>query len=410
MVGDWGFKRELPLKTTTKTTLPLVRVKQVDSMEHITDFQSASDHTITLEKVQEMNVYFTVPPYQDASLPGMSYPPWKSVFEPEGDITHVKAEEAEKTEKVRWKFKGRWLAGMTDGEFDEYLTEVARRRPGFHAYLKKQLAAEMSEDQDKAAKEESGHGAEVAPTSAVRTKGITQQQFTDYLRSLRNDPPTLYRLVGRFLDLAPIELMEQLKKLGNFNLGKSYNIDRDSPYAAGGPPITHPSAGLSYLRTSSYLDNHPLYGPQKHHPPVQARVLTPRHNSAGFRPILGVGGLISTGPAKEFSDRSSTEPWGLHTFDPSVSGGTKLYVYPDAASVDSTGNVRLRLKPNPDAMATMVHKEMVGEGDVFDDEARQSKSPSPGYFRYRGASKSSMHIRSPRLSSTQNYGLSQKTM
>src|SRR5947207_4919817 len=49
--GDWGLKRPLPSKsTTTSSSSPVVRVNYLDTFEHITDFESAADHTVTLEK------------------------------------------------------------------------------------------------------------------------------------------------------------------------------------------------------------------------------------------------------------------------------------------------------------------------------------------------------------------------
>src|SRR5690554_1357851 len=48
--GDWGFKRNLPLRSTTKTSTPVIRISAVDTYEHITEFGSAADHTLTLRK------------------------------------------------------------------------------------------------------------------------------------------------------------------------------------------------------------------------------------------------------------------------------------------------------------------------------------------------------------------------
>src|SRR5690348_438613 len=49
--GDWGLKRPLPSKSTTgSSSTPVVRVNKLDTFEHITDFESAADHTVTLKK------------------------------------------------------------------------------------------------------------------------------------------------------------------------------------------------------------------------------------------------------------------------------------------------------------------------------------------------------------------------
>ena len=54
--GDWGVKRPLPLKSTTASSNPTLRIMAVDTIEHITDFESAADHVRTGEKWQEMRV------------------------------------------------------------------------------------------------------------------------------------------------------------------------------------------------------------------------------------------------------------------------------------------------------------------------------------------------------------------
>src|SRR5262249_42873165 len=51
--GDWGLKRSLPVKTTTKSGTPTIRIRRgIDTPEHVADFESAADHVITLRKYQ----------------------------------------------------------------------------------------------------------------------------------------------------------------------------------------------------------------------------------------------------------------------------------------------------------------------------------------------------------------------
>lgn len=57
--GDWGLKRPLPLKSTTKTSTPIYRINALDTREHITDFESASDLSLTLEKIQALHMPIT---------------------------------------------------------------------------------------------------------------------------------------------------------------------------------------------------------------------------------------------------------------------------------------------------------------------------------------------------------------
>lgn len=400
MVGDWGFKRPLPLKTTTKSTLPLVRVKKVDSIEHVTDFKSASDHTVTLLKWQEMNLNITVPQERGDSKNA------KSVFEEYGDVTALSAEELVKTEGVRWKFRGPWLAGMTDGEFNEFLTKNVRgKRAGFRNYLKELCATKMAEDQSIAALD----AGEAAP-APILASDITEQDLTEYLRKLRNDRTQLYRVVSRFLDLAPLSVgSTYLQNLKHLMPEKTYHFYADSPYAAKGPPITHPSAGLSYLRTKSYLDNHPVYGPQEHHPPVKARIVMPKNSAPGYNTRIGVAGFITGIPEGEtsFNIRNASEARGnksvipgLTDYDPDATGGSKVYVAVRNATVDSKGKVLLNLEQaNPSA--EVVNKELVGEALVFEKAAKEKNQPNYRLERPR------MRLRksSRPVGSSQSYGL-----
>lgn len=54
--GDWGLKRPLPLKSTTGSSTPIIRIDNIDSIDHITDFNSAADHVLTLRKWQELDM------------------------------------------------------------------------------------------------------------------------------------------------------------------------------------------------------------------------------------------------------------------------------------------------------------------------------------------------------------------
>lgn len=401
-VGDWGFKRPLPLKTTTKSTLPLVRVKKVDSIEQVTDFSSSSDHAITLKKWQEMNMNITVP------QEGTDQAPSKSVFEDYSDVTSLSAEDKVKKENVRWKFSGPWLAGMTDGEFDQYLSNTVReRRQEFREYLKQQLASELTQEQSATASEK----AEPVPAPTLAGE-ITEEALTEYIRKLRGDRILLFQHVGRFLDLAPLAPESTtLEALGRLKPNKKYEIAL-SPYARNGPPITHPSAGLSYLRTNNYLENHPIYGPQQYHAPVKARIVTPRQSSSGWVAKIGVGGFISKIPEGETSFNYTASLGkgvqekipGLNQYLPDVHGGSKVYVHPHRASIESSGKMILEFDAT-DPNASVVHKEMVGEASIFEDAAKEKHE-----FRVErpmgGAHQSARRMRFRQMtSSSATYGI-----
>ncbi|KAI1150822.1 mitochondrial ribosomal protein MRP51 [Nemania diffusa] len=374
--GDWGFKRPLPLKTTTKQTFPLVRIRQVDSMEHVTDFQSASDHTMTLKKFQELNLPISVPVARSIDRDLLARHP-KSVFEEDGDVTAIEPEQAQSIENKRWKFKGPWLAGMTDGEFSKWLEKKVRtRRAEFRDYLKETYAKELTEEQTSQAIRD-----ELPVPPEVSASHITEIQFIDYLRDLREDRLVLFRHVGRFLDLAP--LSTESKFISTMKPNRAQQFDKENPYGTKGPPITHPSAGLSYLRTANFTDNHPIYGPQKYHPPVKARVLKPRNPNAGVHePALGVAGFVAHRPTDQrvlgFS-YNSPRAVALSRLELERHGGAKLFYKLDSATVDSSGKINISISDPGNSMAELVVKELLGEdseeSDVYADSMLSSATP-----------------------------------
>ncbi|KAK8128257.1 hypothetical protein PG984_009365 [Apiospora sp. TS-2023a] len=420
MVGDWGFKRPLPLKTTTKSTFPLVRVKKVDSIEHVTDFQSASDHTITLEKFREMNMSFSVPVPKEMML----NPTLISVFEDGRDFTtpapsNLKGAKGPRSDgdplKLRWKFRGPWLAGMTDGEFDRYISKSVRaRRSEFRQFLRERLAAQKTADRNSSIAEQDLNTPQTA-IPAVKAEEITEEDLLEYTRGLRGDRHELFNLVSKFLDLAPVSNADSALApgmLGHYMPDKKYDLYRDSPYAADGPPITHPSAGLSYLRTQNFMENHPLYGPQQKHASIKARIVTPRFGVTNQSPKIGVNGFIANIPAVEtsFSNRRRNDSSavssrdaipGLNDFDPSQLGGSKVYVQVQTANVDATGKVQLRLLDR-DPETDIVQKETVGEFDTFAHAVKEASQPTPKFQVPSGERK---YLPNRKFGSAPNYGL-----
>lgn len=368
--GDWGFKRPFPLKSTMGTSTPLIRIKQLDSIEHITDFASAADHSLSLEKFQELHIALSVPKGGDRRGPSRSDLWHKSVFEEDMDVTDFQRGRADDR---RWKFQGPWLARMTEGDFVQYVDKKVRpKRAEFRALLKSKLADDMTRQRNSAALEQ---GAPAPPKVAV--KDITEEQFTDYLRSLRNDRVTLYALVSKFLDLAPLGQPVGFIK----SIWSTQDVGLpESPYGKSGPPPSHPSAGIGYLRTNSFMENHPVYGPQANRTPALARVVYPR---TGFAPAkLGVGGFVADAPPgdNEFNIRhgrgrisaNKTMLNGIMHLDTTTFGGAKAYVEAQTASVDPSGKVVLQLREtHPEAQ--VIAREAKGLTKIYDDGTKKPR-------------------------------------
>lgn len=387
--GDWGFKRNFPLRSTTKTSTPYLRIKQVDSIEHVTDFASAADHTLSLEKWQEMNIAISLPHFipdsQSFSISSMDMRP-ESVFESKYDFTAIDSEKKSNAGQMRWKYQGPWLANLTEGEFQKYIRKSVRpRKTEFLQYLREKLAARLTQDaKDRATAEGGDEAAEAA--EEVQPEMVTKIQLNDFLRELRQDRAGLFDTVGEFLDLAPIEEPQEMDQLGTLAPKQKRTVDRPNPYALHGPPITHPSAGLSYLRTTAYVDNHPVYGPLKYHPPVKGRVFVSSSdaNSLGRNGTLGVGGFI-VGSKSTTSDYRSSR-----TYDPSAEGGHKTWAHIFSAQVNSQGRVLLHAEEVQDKStgeSKLVQEEMRGEKQVFHKTPEDSiqefslpmKAPRPAY-------------------------------
>ncbi|KAF9881715.1 hypothetical protein CkaCkLH20_00861 [Colletotrichum karsti] len=361
-IGDWGFKRALPVHKTIKSSTPAVRIRQIDSIEKVTDYRSASDHTITLQKFQEMNLPLSLPATNRARVGGLNNAP-KSVFEDEGDFTTL---EPGRPEENRWKFKGPWLAGLTKGQFDKYMRKNVRsKREEFRSFLKKRNAEQMNAAALQKALDQ-GH----EPPTPLTAEDITDEQLIEYQRRLRSDRVTLFSLVSEFLDLAPLQPPSFFKD-------RIDTAKRPSVYAENGPPMSHPSAGISYLRTAAFAENHPVYGPQAHQTPVLARIVQPRSTQQTAK--LGVGGFITEVPlgdtafnARAFAGGKTTIP-GIQSFDPDIEGGAKSFVQPQYARVDSSGSIQITVG-EADTEAQLIYKELVGKADIYNSGASRSEA------------------------------------
>lgn len=358
-------------------------MEAIDTFEHITEFGSSADHAITLQKFQEIGLPLSVPALKRQKTSGFSNPDdntRQSVFEEDLDFTDVEEGGFLPKEDKRWKFKGPWLAGKTEGEFNTYVkTEVRKRRKEFQEFLRKACANALTVEARQAA-----DGGEMP--AAIEASEVTDEQFNGYVKNLRTELAELYRLIRSFLDLPP----SPVNQVSNEHLFDWVTMalrdakpstfqnpdvlgDSSSPYANTGPPKTHPSAGLSYSRTSAHTFNHPIWGPQKYNPPIPARVVMPKGAATGnFAPVLGVGGFVvdiptgsgaesfnlnGTASTSKYASRPKAPPIpGLLHVEPDKVGGSKTYVHPTHAKIDPSGRVVISVQPG-DEQAIAVLEE-----------------------------------------------------
>ena len=318
--GDWGLKRALPLKSTTKTSTPVIYIDNVDSIDHITDFGSAADHALTVRKWQQLDMPISIPEKRRNATGQLA--PARSVFDSQYDSTDTQATSSRGPQERRWKFQGPWLAGKTDGEFDEYIEKkVKKRKSDFRQYIAEDLAQERVASQRREAME---RGEDLEEKVAESTS-VSEEDVEARIRQLRNDESGLHKIIKKFLDLPRAE-------------------DPSSQYEVRGPPTTHPSGGLSYLRTDSHIFNHPELGPQDFKAPVHGRVIVSQQTRGrkNTQALIGVAGVVGKDSRKTFFKSPSKDaPAGVDAFDSDIPGGAKIWTNPRRAHIDPRGRIEL---------------------------------------------------------------------
>ncbi len=321
--GDWGFKRSLPRKSTTKTGTTTIRVqKGIDSVEHITDFESAGDHVLTLRKWKELNlpVRFMKKTTRDDNT---------SVFEAKVDNISSSASSTHR----RWRYDGPWLAGQPGWEFDALLKRVRNRKSEFQEYIRARLNTERTMFR----RQEAIDAGEDLNEERVK---ISDEEFEEHMHYLRATPSAFGPLIAEFLDLpeGPKSTNGAVSPQFGFSYGRT--TAAAETYSETGPPRTHPSAGLSYHRSGAHISNHPIYGPQQFNPPIVARMLR-----SGFRRRagdVGVAGFV-------IPHNAASLLLGMKSWQP-VPGGIKIVARPTTAAIDSDGKLMLSVtKANDDS-------------------------------------------------------------
>ena len=354
--GDWGLKRPLPLRSTTRTSTPVIRVIAIDGSSHTTDFCSSADHVLTLRKWQELNLSISAVEARQPTASSSSYGvtgSLKSVFESELDRTVVGPQEAARG-GGRWKFRGPWLAGQAEGEFQRYLDrQIRHRKDEFREYVRGHVKAQNATERRRIATDEgqTDGGGEESTTEFE----VSEEELDAYIKSLRNNHETLSTLLHSFLDLPIAPRVSTYGASGNpaaLSLASA-----ELP-----PPRMHPSAGLSYLRTNAILPNHPILGPQAKSAPVQARVLAPQNSATGARGTakVGVAGVVSE-DTNQLSLDINTEVPGLSTWDTTTYGGGKIWVHPKEATIDAQGRIKLYLERSRDEVVSIHKGKLKGE-------------------------------------------------
>jgi hypothetical protein len=394
--GDWGLKRPLPARSRlVQTSNPVLRVTHLDTIEHITDFDSATDHVRTREKFEALGVPIMKGMSQMREVDLSGAPP-KGAFEERDDTTSYDTAlgmdeagmylnalkkssrrnsrsakdfkpfsppkvDAAAHNARRWKHEGPWLPGMNADDFATYLSkEISKRRTEFNTYMHEFVKNEIYTTRQLAASndgqtppEDINEAKKWAQERSRQWATITAQDIEAGIKQLRretaNDPlasKLVTKLILPFLRLPTIRFKNTAyaEHASNRDI-EQYQFDQETA-----PLSTHPSAGLGYLRTRAYIANHPILGPQSQPAPIEARVVQPRMTSRGKETYakLGVGGFVANDQFRstDFSRRGAdfNNARDVETIDIDTPGGKKVMVQPLFGSVSNDGRVHLKLK------------------------------------------------------------------
>lgn len=381
---------------------PVVKVKQLDTIEHVTDFDSAADHVRTRQKFEELSVPMMkgMAAMREQAL-GL---PAAGAFERRSDVTSYEEDEGldeagvileaikksvienaanrkgkkddntfipfnlpqpdmDRHNTRRWKHEGPWLPGISAEEFNKYMTEqLSSRKAEFNKYLRHYVKNEIYTSRQVAAKNnvpenpldldahlQRQEDPEYIAQQSKEWSNISESEISAGIRKLRTEAavnPLQSRLVQRlivpFLRIPAIRLKDTTFSAdARSDDTVKYRFDDDVA-----PLSTHPSAGLGYLRTNGILANHPILGPQNERAPVQARVIESRNASRATTAKLGVAGFVTndefvaTGERKG-GFRANEDP--AYDIDIRTEGGAKINVLPRFGSVTNNGRIHIKL-------------------------------------------------------------------
>lgn len=388
---DWGLKRSLPTKAAGKGQAA-INIIEHDRIEEVTDYRSANGHALVLQKWQEMSVPMRHQRAREATVSGhmLMRDSGRSAFNRASDITDRKAyEERIRKEKQGqvdgpwptriWKYNGRPVADMTDGDFELFLEQIGEQNSakGFKHWLRRRMIQEqmvLKEDEHRKI-----YGPNIPFKRDAARKEVTATADVEarlkQLRAMKVDATsTLNMYIEQYLRLSP-RMERQTAMFGG----------RRGPRSTD-PAIhlsTHPSAGLSYMTGKTYLENHPIGGPRAENKPVQARML-----SVSGKYVLGVGGVAA----------QPTSP-GPSELDVTTPGGAKRWVVPEWASVDDKGRIQLAINQATTANAETAEGDVKTRGRVFPEtDYRPSKEAwsllTPASEKIANKAKAGMEYRS----------------
>ncbi|KAF2171596.1 hypothetical protein M409DRAFT_50271 [Zasmidium cellare ATCC 36951] len=406
--GDWGLKRALPAKSTRSST-PHIRVKAHDNFAHITDFESAADHTQTEAKWRQMGIPLVVRERKgysnEATTTGSAYDDHIDNTDPEAVFSaqqNARPDNPGSVQWKRWKSDSPWLAGMQPGEFEIYVEKRLKSRQGeFQKFMIERLAQQRVRDEERRHRDLGQRRA----LSRSQRSTILQDVVTNYeaeMKRLRDDHTVqslaseLTSAICDFLGLTGVQ--DSTENQVNAKTERLKNTLANISSESNAPPSTHPAAGLSHIRTNAIMENHPFWGPQAQGSPVLARVVRPRHTAHGSEPRakLGVGGVVANDDSTQTSaawqdnrlkaldfENTPIEQFYENTqrmtehIEVDLPGGNKVWVHPESATVDDQGRIQLKVRRGDSEAIAIARDDVEAIHEAKRAALRQAPSMPP---------------------------------
>jgi hypothetical protein len=356
--GDWGLKRNLPLKTKVKH----IGYTELDTMEHYTPFSTAENEVLLVKKWQEMDIPLSKQSQNSFALGddrsrlsaiSVLGAPFISAFELEMLEDQAKANGSElgllERKRANWDFQGPYLGKMTPGRLKQW-TEIRsndRTMRDFLYFSAQRLQEYAKEDKEQYTFENSpsfrprerqpSRAAVLASLKAKHghkvPKGYeTFEDMPEYKQAVQAAEAKrffLKDLEGK--DVTNHQIFQYLRANTDV-LQLLVNAYFDIPTVPTGR--THPSAGLHYARSVSYMEYKPGVGGDISAKSLPGRILYSRRGGT-YTGVAGVGGVVA---------RTDSAPRMTNSRIKNVDDVEKIeHFTPGEARIDGDGAIQLNV-------------------------------------------------------------------
>jgi hypothetical protein len=201
-----------------------------------------------------------------------------------------KASPQVRAQPKRWRYKGPWLAGLSNLDFEQFMEKVDNNTiAAFREHLRKGIRAQRRSDHAVVADRARANQEELPPPPS---QDVSESEVDARLQFLRHKPNDFGPEIATFFDLPTGPREQRTDGLSEYRYPPN-STEASENYQNFGLPRTHPSAGFSYLRSTRYARMDPKRGPMPPNAPMPARVLKDVHSrDTHEKQSLGVGGFV----------------------------------------------------------------------------------------------------------------------